>query len=159
MTKKLSQKYAKPKMICPFCQERKADGNFRDFSVNGISMHIRQIHPEHYDEFQTHRKKFVEEFACDDTGVLLKTKPVPKPEPKIEPSVAAPAPSINTEAIPIDEQVHSGHKEIPAPPPKATPPPAKSHVEKPEPKDPQKGKFQDDPEPKSRGYDPYTHGY
>ena len=80
----VKQKYRKPKMICPFCQERKADGNFRAFSINGMTMHVRQIHPEHDNEYQAHRTEYMERFACDVDGVLTipesKSAPMPPPE-------------------------------------------------------------------------------
>lgn len=156
MTKKVIQKYAKPKMICPFCQERKADGNFRPFAVNGISMHVRMMHPERDDEFQTHRQQYIDEFACDNDGILLESKSKPNPESKADPG-AAPAPVINTEAIPIAEHDRTTPEEISTPPPQATPPPAKNLVKKPEPPIPQKENFQDEQE--SRGYNPYASGY
>lgn len=143
MTDEESKKYSKPKVICPFCQERQPNGNFRAFAVNGMSMHVRMQHPDKYDEYQTHRDKYIKKFACDDEGNLIGQEPDPEPEPVVEQEV-------------ISEQTHVDPP-APAPTPAPTPAPMKTPKQKPEPepKSPKKESFpaKSSPEPKSEKYE------
>lgn len=147
----VKQKYRKPKMICPFCQARKADGNFRAFSINGMTMHVRQIHPEHDNEYQAHRPEYMERFACDVDGVLA--VPDSKPEPTQPPE------AVIVEE-PISEPVYVELDDTPpAATPTATPAPKPPATPIDEPVNPKKEEFRHEPDPKGYEYNPYASGY
>lgn len=155
MAEEKEQKYRKPKVICPFCQERQPNGNFRAFAVNGMSMHVRMQHPEKYDEYQTHREKYIAKFACDDDGVIIGSTTIvkPIPEPIVEEEVIS-EPEEPSKFVKVGEHISTQedtvvirHEEDNIP--------AKKITIKPEPKVPKKEEFPDDKEPERYEYNPY----
>ena len=121
----------KPRIICPFCKERSDNGNYRAFAVSGIGAHIRFKHPERYEEFTTHRVMFIDRFSCDEEGNPTSGQPIEIDIPYVAPEV-------------ISESEPVGSQEVISEP--------EESAQKPEPKAPQKEKFQDDPEPKPDRY-------
>lgn len=151
------KKYSKPKVICPFCQERQPNGNFRAFAVNGMSMHVRMQHPDKYDEYQTHRDKYIKRFACDNEGNLIgeNSEPVPKIKPEIVEEEV-----ISEQTYVELEEPKEIEKPTPTPPPVKIPVkqvPKKTPVKKPKPipEEPMQEEFPDDREPERSVYNPY----
>ena len=70
------------KVYCPVCH---GEGNMRTFAKSGMSMHIRNAHPEYYEEFKNNKAALYAQYTVPEDGAEPVTEVVEDIPEVVEP--------------------------------------------------------------------------